>query len=96
MDSAGINRRIDGLGRIVIPKDIRAKFGIREYTQLEMFIKDDTIVLKKYIPEENLEDRLKDFEACFDEMKYGMKTDKVKAIETHIKELKKILKSGGG
>lgn len=49
MFSTGIVKKIDNLGRIVLPKEIRRKLKIRENDELEMFIEnDDTIALKKY------------------------------------------------
>lgn len=44
----GIIRRIDDLGRIVIPKEIRRNLGIREGDPLEIGVSDDAIVLTKY------------------------------------------------
>ncbi|MCI8575526.1 MAG: AbrB/MazE/SpoVT family DNA-binding domain-containing protein [Bacilli bacterium] len=48
MKSTGVIRRIDELGRIVIPKEIRRHLGIREGENLEIFTEEDRIVLKKY------------------------------------------------
>ncbi len=48
MKSTGVIRRIDELGRIVIPKEIRRHLGIREGESLEIFTEEDQIVLKKY------------------------------------------------
>lgn len=48
MKLAGIVRRIDELGRIVIPKEIRKTLHIKNGENLEIFISDDTIILKKY------------------------------------------------
>lgn len=64
MKATGIVRRIDELGRIVIPKEIRRTFKIREGTPLEIFCGDnDELVLKKY----SMINELKDFadEICF-------------------------------
>lgn len=47
MKSTGIVRRIDELGRIVIPKEIRKSLGIREGENLEIFIDENKIVLQK-------------------------------------------------
>ena len=44
----GIIRRIDDLGRIVIPKEIRRKLKINEGDPLEICIIDDGILLKPY------------------------------------------------
>jgi len=48
MKSTGIVRKIDELGRIVIPAEIRKIFNINEQDSIEIFTKDDTIILKKY------------------------------------------------
>lgn len=48
MKSTGVIRRIDELGRIVIPKEIRRHLGIRDGESLEIFTEEDKIVLKKY------------------------------------------------
>lgn len=51
MKATGIVRRIDDLGRVVIPKEIRRTLRLREGTPLEIFIdKDGEIILKKYSP----------------------------------------------
>ncbi|TCP24484.1 transcriptional pleiotropic regulator of transition state genes [Scopulibacillus darangshiensis] len=51
MKSTGIVRKVDELGRIVIPKELRTTMGIQEKDPLEIFLEDDRIVLKKYIPD---------------------------------------------
>ena len=49
MKATGVVRRIDELGRIVIPKEIRKTLRIREGENLEIFLDDqENIVLKKY------------------------------------------------
>jgi stage V sporulation protein T len=51
LKATGIVRRIDDLGRIVIPKEIRRTLRIREGDPLEIFTeRDGTIILKKYSP----------------------------------------------
>jgi transcriptional pleiotropic regulator of transition state genes len=50
MKSTGIVRKVDELGRIVLPADLRKSldYGIDE--PLEIFVDDDKIILKKYNP----------------------------------------------
>lgn len=48
MKRTGIIRRIDDLGRIVIPRKIRNILQIREGDPLEMFVRDNAVVLVKY------------------------------------------------
>lgn len=43
--------RVDRLGRIVIPVNVRRMFDLSENSPLELFVEDDKIVLKKYIPQ---------------------------------------------
>ena len=48
MKETGIVRRIDDLGRIVIPKEIRRSLKIREGDPLEIFLEKDCICFKRY------------------------------------------------
>ena len=48
MKSTGVTRKIDDLGRIVIPKEIRKNLGIRDGESLEIFTEEDSIILKKH------------------------------------------------
>jgi AbrB family looped-hinge helix DNA binding protein len=51
MIATGIVRRIDDLGRVVIPKEVRRNFGIREGDPLEIYTdRDGAIIFKKYAP----------------------------------------------
>ena len=52
MKATGIVRRIDDLGRIVIPKEIRRNLEIREGEAMELFLENDCVCLKKYSPSE--------------------------------------------
>ena len=53
MKNTGIVRKIDELGRIVIPKEIRNVLKIDSYDDLEIYIDNNTIILKKYLYLEN-------------------------------------------
>ena len=48
MENTGITRRIDDLGRIVIPKEIRKNLKIRDSDELEINVIDNKIILNKY------------------------------------------------
>ena len=48
MKATGIVRRIDDLGRVVIPKEIRRTMKIREGDPLEIFLQDGMVCFKKY------------------------------------------------
>ena len=62
MKATGIVRRIDELGRVVIPKEIRRTLRIREGDPLEIFTdKEGEIILKKYSPINELGDFAKEY-----------------------------------
>ena len=48
MKATGVIRRIDDLGRVVIPKEIRKNLRIKEGDNLEIFVQNDEVILKKY------------------------------------------------
>ena len=48
MKATGILRRIDELGRVVIPKEIRKSMKMREGEELEIYTTEEEVVLKKY------------------------------------------------
>jgi transcriptional regulator, AbrB family len=50
MKSTGIVRKVDELGRVVIPIELRRTLGIHEKDALEIYVDDDKIILKKYKP----------------------------------------------
>ena len=50
MKSIGIVRRLDELGRIVLPKELRKSMDINTTDGLEIFVDGNTVVLKKYAP----------------------------------------------
>ena len=47
MKSTGIIRKVDDLGRIVLPIELRRTLGIEERDPLEIFVQEDLIVLRK-------------------------------------------------
>ena len=48
MKSTGIVRKIDELGRVVIPMEIRNTMGINSRDAMEIFVDGDKIILRKY------------------------------------------------
>lgn len=50
MKSTGIVRKVDELGRVVLPIELRRNLDINEKDALEIFVDDDKIILKKYEP----------------------------------------------
>ncbi len=50
MKSTGVVRKVDELGRVVLPIELRRNLDINEKDALEIFVDEDKIILKKYEP----------------------------------------------
>lgn len=70
MKATGIIRRIDDLGRIVIPKEIRRVKRIHENDPLEIFVDDEFILFRKYDIGETPKDILDDFVEAIEDHPY--------------------------
>lgn len=94
--STGIVRRIDELGRIVIPKEIRKSLRIKNGDSLEILVDGDNINLRKFSQIENSTDMAMVYvEAFYQVLKYNIivsDTDKIVAIAGNLK--KKYLNMG--
>lgn len=62
MKSTGIVRKVDELGRVVIPIELRRTLGIEEKDPLEIYIDDDRIILQKYQPDTEKQEVIKALE----------------------------------
>lgn len=51
MKSVGIVRKLDQLGRVVLPKELRDIFGLADNAPLAIYVDNESIVLKKYEPD---------------------------------------------
>ena len=54
MRQKGIVRRMDELGRVVIPKELRRTMRLREGEEVEVTQKDDTLIIRKFSGRRNL------------------------------------------
>lgn len=91
MKSTGMIRRIDELGRIVIPKEIRKTLRIKDGDNLEVFVEgNEKIILKKYSIMKNLNDFAQDFtDSIFSFIKYNIivtDTDNILAVSGPLKK----------
>lgn len=92
MKATGIIRRVDDLGRILLPKEVRRKAGIAEGTPMEIFIASDGIVLKKYNTEEELLNTVSVLIKAVDNSVDYLEEEKASAIRQHITEIRSLLK----
>lgn len=90
MTTTGIVRRIDELGRIVIPKEIRKNLRIKNGDNLEILVDGENITLKKYSQIENLENIASMYaESFYQVLKYNViitDTDKIIAVGGNLKK----------
>ena len=68
MKTTGVIRRIDELGRIVIPKEIRKSLRIKNGESLEVYLDGDSIILKKFSQIESLESISVDYVEAFNQI----------------------------
>ena len=90
MKTTGVVRRIDELGRIVIPKEIRKTLRIRDGESLEIFTENDNIILKKFSVMSKIEDYADKFtESIYSFIKYNIivtDTDNIIAFSGPLKK----------
>jgi AbrB family looped-hinge helix DNA binding protein len=92
MKSTGVVRRIDDLGRVVIPKEIRRNMLLEEGDPLEIFTdaENGTVTFKKYVPDYDFYDMVTDLERRFvfaTEMVGHKNTNEIKQRFEDIKKL---------
>lgn len=91
MKATGVVRRIDDLGRIVIPKEIRRNLRIRDGESLEIFVDNNNIVLKKFSIMRNVDEYASNLvESLYSILKKSVvitDTDSVIAVSHNVKDL---------
>ena len=92
MKAPGIIRRVDDLGRIVIPKEIRRTLGVTDGTPMELFTDGKKLIVQKYIPELDFKQSVDDLRKVFYETEEFFSAGTANKIEEHIKALTEILK----
>lgn len=88
MKATGIVRRIDDLGRVVIPKEIRRKLHIKEGDPLEIFTGDGGVTFKKYNYAEDALDAVMQVKIYIEADDLSCKDEILKMIQDMIEILK--------
>lgn len=91
MRTTGMIRRVDELGRIVLPKEIRRTMSIPDGTPMEILIENDQVILRKYVPEEEVLEKLNMLEKQLELESEDMDLHKVKVIKKQISDIRAIL-----
>lgn len=92
MKATGIIRRVDDLGRIVIPKEVRRQLNIAEGTPMELYMEGNKVIFQKYFPGTDLAKSVDDLRAAFLETEEHFDFEIATKIKDHIKGLMEILK----
>ena len=87
MKSTGIIRRIDDLGRVVIPKEVRRILNLQEGDPMELFVADEMLCLQKYYAEDGYIERIKNLIASLNEDSYMENSAEIKSKLNEILEL---------
>lgn len=77
MKSTGIVRKVDELGRVVLPIELRRSLGIAEKDALEIFIDGNQIVLQKYQPDVEKQEVIQALKKLADDAKSGYALDAI-------------------
>ena len=93
MQRVGAIRKIDEVGRIVIPHDLRKNFCINAHDPLEIYTDLDLIILKKYTTEATLERSIKQLKYDVINLSQELGREKVAAINKILNELREELKT---
>lgn len=87
MKETGIVRKIDNVGRIVIPKELRWKYQIDCGDMVEIFVEDDSICMKKYDTGNNIMNQVEALYKTVEQMEQEVKdTTELKGYLAEVKE----------
>jgi transcriptional pleiotropic regulator of transition state genes len=91
MKGTGIVRRIDEMGRVVLPKEIRRTLTINESDSLEIYVEGNEIILNKYSTEESIINTLENLDEILQEHECKLGILKTQELKKLIKDMKEIL-----
>lgn len=91
-ETSGVIRRVDELGRIVLPKEIRNVLGISEGTPMDIYMSNGRVILKRYCAEDALSSLVGIFAELLEERSEDLEKGKVEDIRQHVRDIQKLLK----
>lgn len=92
MKATGIIRRVDDLGRIVIPKEIRRDLRMGDGCPMEIIPTPGGILLKKYYAEESLSNLVSGINEEVEELCKDLGPERTGDIRKHIRDIQQLLK----
>ena len=91
-EMSGVVRRVDEMGRIVLPKEIRNVLGISEGTPMDIYMSNGRVILKRYCAEDALSSLVGIFAESLEERSEDLEKGKAEDIKQHVREIQKLLK----
>lgn len=91
MKATGIVRRVDELGRFVIPKELRRKYNINDNDSMEVFTDDKGLYLRKYNPSEDVGAQVDNLRKAIENVCDSMDDDKQQEIYEYLGKVKVII-----
>lgn len=91
-ETSGVIRRVDELGRIVLPKEIRNVLGISDGTPMEICVSNGRVVLKRHYAEDALSSVVSILAESLEERSEDLEKGKAEDIRRHVREIQKLLK----
>ena len=95
MKATGFIRRIDDLGRVVIPKEIRRTLNIREGDPLEVYVDSNGVIPTPYEPWKDISNQVQDIRDRYADSMGAKLTDTQSEIIQQMDNLVKLLKKEG-
>lgn len=95
MRTLGVVRKIDEMGRIVLPKDMRQRQGLIDGTLVEIQMSEEGLVIKKYHPANDLSMITREFEEAVERIFGDLGAGKMSEIKRHIREIERLLPLSG-
>lgn len=95
MKTTGVFRKIDEVGRIVIPREIRKTLGIESGDPIEIFTHNKEIVLRKYDATGGLAELVGRLSSEFDSVRHDLDEETADQMYGHIKALQDLAKRIG-
>ena len=96
MKATGITRKVDNLGRLVIPKEIRTNFGIDIGDPVEFYVDGQTIIVKKYDAAGGVEQLLDNMERSIQMTSMLLTPAQRCELLSKMNEMKEIIKKDQG
>lgn len=92
MKATGIVRKLDHLGRVVVPAELRRTLNICEGDAMEFYVDSEGMYIRKFDRAADMEQVLDNFERVVREKDYWLDDDQLDEMLAHIRQMREIVK----